>query len=232
MRLRSTLFAVGLCLLAAPSTGSAQIITNFADKRPALASRGLLGFELGPACSVPLPTQSASPDAVGLDAGMSFTLTIDRGPGIGVDVAYHHWPVSTAFKDAYNDFLMRETIFPIVKLGGSTWNVGALQYTVHLKFETPSRFAFRPWLQFGVGNYKVDPRIIGYNGNAGFFTIRMNAPEATSDVGYYLTTGLDLPGASYARMGLDASYHHVACAEHYGKDLAMISIGGHILFGR
>ena len=233
MRIRWVLLALSLCLAGLPSgrvSAAASLVNNWKPGAPDTTAIWH-GFEIGPTFSMPIPAGSASPDELGMDVGLSFTTMGNPFLGIGVDVAYHYWPVSSEFKDSFNDIL-RPGTFNTLELGGTTWRPSALQLTGHLKLAAPPDRAWIPWLQAGAGLYHVDPNIAGYRGDAGFFTITIGPLNSTSHLGYYFSTGVDFPTWPRTRLGLVGSYHRVMCADRYGSDLGIFSVGGHLLFGR
>jgi hypothetical protein len=181
---------------------------------------------------MPTPLVSASRDELGLDVGLSLTvLTTTSAISAGLDVAYHYWPVSAAFKETFNERLRDETLNTL-ELGGTTWRLTALQVTAHLKLSAPTNLVLSPWLQLGGGTYRIDPNTTGFSGDAGFFGVSAGPLRSVVHLGYYLETGVDCPSRLRTRFGLVGSYHHVICRDIYGSDLSVFSIGGHVLYGR
>ena len=183
------------------------------------------GFEFGPTFSLPLPVASASRDVIGLDAGVRFTMSTSRFAGLGADLTYHYWPVSDEFKHDFSEF-MRYTL----QLGSGTWGLQVLQYGVHLRLKAPTRSGIEPWFQVGLDVYHVNPNTTAYRGDAVFFTAAAQPLPSTVDPGYSVVLGADLLRERHARMGLDATYHHVWCRDEYVHDLQILTVGAHMPF--
>lgn len=203
-------------------------ITDWSGLRS--APRGWFGFEVGPVVSLPLPVASANREQVGLDAGVSFTAKLSRFGGLGADVAYHYWPVSTQFKQKFSD-LLREGTLNTLMLGGGTWGLRVVQVGGHIRVHAPATRGVRPWLQLGASVYRVDPRISGFSGDAGFFRVTVSSPPPVDEIGASVAVGTDLVGGPHARMGVDANYHFVYCREMFRENLHVFTLGVHALFG-
>jgi len=187
-------------------------------------------LEYGARFAIPLPAADIAGTEIGLETGVSLTEMKSPGVGLGLDFAYHYWPTSSEFKDKFNTLLRNETL-NILKLGGTTWRLSALQMTVHLKFVAPVD-RVRPWLKFGAGVYVVDPHITGYHGDAGFFFVDAKPFPRKIVPGGCAGIGVDLLNTGSMRFGLDASYDRVWTKDAYGSDFDAFAVGGHLLFGR
>lgn len=222
-----------LCLLAlfTPSVAVATNVLTDRTSRPGDAPRRWAGFEVGPTFSLPLPTASANREVIGLDAGLSFTAKPTPSSGIGANIAYHYWPVSSRVKQEFNELLRAET-WNTLRLGGGAWGLQVAQFGLHARVAAPPTLAVRPWLQLGGSFYIVDPNTTGFSGNAGFFTVTASSLRRTQHQGGSVAIGADLFGGSFARMGLDATYHFVDCSRDYGEDLKILTLGAHASFGR
>jgi hypothetical protein len=221
---------LGLALLL--NAGAAESVTVVGKRSPGPrdSEGGWQGIEFGPTFSLPIAAGSASREELGLDAGLSLTARLSPGFGAGLDVAYHYWPVSAEFKQTYNELLHRQ-LFNTLEVGGGTWGLSALQLTGHVRFVAPTDGALRPWARVGGGLYNVNPHISGYSGDAGFFTITAGPWNPTRHFGWYCTTGCDLFNGPRSRAGLDATYHRLDSVDTYGSDLAVFTIGAHLLVG-
>jgi hypothetical protein len=189
------------------------------------------GFEVGPTVSLPLPTASGHPDAIGFDVGLSFTQKSSNTVGIGIDFGYHYWPVSAEFKQEFNEFL-GDQLLNTLELGGGAWGLQVLQLGAHVRFAKPEPQGVRPWLKLGAGTYRVDPYTTGYNGDAGFFSVQISPLKHQYHFGSWVTGGVDLVGGPHARMGVNASYHFVNTGENFGDDLHFFTLGVHALVGK
>lgn len=222
---------LSLIALMRPVVIDAQAL---ADQRAPLGSPPPDGyrFVVSPAVSMPLAVGSANRDQIGLDLGLSVS-----GPDggahstIGVDVAYHYWPVSAEFKRAFNDHLRSETLNTLM-LGDGTWGLRVLQFGVHVRVASPAVSSAWPWLRIGVGVYRVDPYTEGYRGDAGFFTVNVPPLERTEHPGTSIAVGTDAIGGRRVRMGVDATYHFVSCSDTYAKNLHVFALGVHGSFGQ
>lgn len=166
----------------------------------------------------------------GADVGVSATLPTTSGMGIGVDVAYHYWPLSGAFKQRFNDRLHRTTLNTL-ELGAGTWGLQVVQYGGHIRVDESEFHGVRTWVTIGMHAFLVDPRITGYEGDAGFFQVWASPLPVTNNLGGSIMAGADLFGHRHARMGLHAAYYIVECSERYGSDLQVFTAGAHLLFG-
>lgn len=233
MRVRIAALTLSLCLGAWPSLRECQaanVLTNF-DDSPQDTTQHWHGFELGPTLSFPVAGESASRQESGLTAGLSFTGKPNRNLGIGLDVAYHYWPVSDEFKDTFNE-LFRQGTWNTLELGGTGWRLNARHIAAHVKLAALADRVLRPWLQAGVGLYQLDPNTTGYSGDAGFFSVSIGPLRRSSHPGYHVTAGADVRSGAGTRLGFNASYHRVRCRKAYGSELRVFSVGCHALFGR
>ncbi|MGH7741154.1 MAG: hypothetical protein ACRENS_03945, partial [Candidatus Eiseniibacteriota bacterium] len=224
---------LNICVAALSLGRRAEAVTIVPAKNASArdTTRGLYALEFGSFFSAPIRAAGASRDEPGFDAGLNFTAMLNSSIGVGVDVAYHYWPVSTAFKDTFNTSLRDQTLNTL-ELGGTTWRLNTLQYTGHIKLAAPSYGALSPWLQIGAGLYRVDPNTTGYSGDAGFFTVIVQPLKRTSHFGYNFTTGIDVSTGPRARLGIIGSYNWLNCHDTYNSNLGIFSIGVHALFGR
>ncbi len=233
MRARIAALTLSLCLGDLPSARechATNVLTNPNKSSPDTTNHWH-GFELGPTFALPIPAASASRDESGMDAVVSFTAKRSHDMGVGLDVAYHYWPVSDEFKDKFNE-LLRQGTLNTLQLGGTGWRLNARQITAHVKLAAPRDRVLRAWLQAGAGLYQVDPNTTGYSGDAGFFTVRIGRLKRSTYPGYYFTAGVDVRNGPGTRLGFNASYHRVRCRNGYGSELGVFSVGGHALFGR
>src|SRR5262245_22196943 len=218
-----------LALIPLRAIAASNVTANQAE-RPGERSRGAHGIEIGPTFSLPLPVGSANHDQMGLDAGLSCTWSTENPYlGLGVDFAYHYWPVSAEFKQEFNHLLRAET-WQTLQLGGGAWGLQVIEFGLHLRVAPPMARGARPWLQIGAGTYHVDPNTSGYSGDAGFFTVTAPPLERTQHLGGSLAVGAELFDRRYARVGLRGTYHVVDCSRRYGKDLQGLKLGAHALF--
>jgi hypothetical protein len=189
-----------------------------------------LGPRFGATFSMPLTVADASDVELGISTGVSATMMKDATFGVGLDLQYHYWPTSDAFKAELNRLLSRMTLNTLM-LGGSTWRIRVIQMTAHLKQAVPIGTRSRPWVKVGAGVYRTDPNTRGYTGDAGFFHVRAQPLPTKLEFGSYGELGFDIPRDSGVRFGLLASYHHVWCEEDLGADFQTLTIGGNVTFG-
>jgi hypothetical protein len=189
------------------------------------------GLQLGATLGFPLPGGDISNAELGVNAGVVVNWMGTPDFAVGLDVAYHYWPASDEFKADFNKLLRNETL-GIIELGGTGWNISALQATGHLKFLAPIHSRVRPWLQIGGGVYRVDPHTTGFEGDAGFFTVSIKPFKVTSKAGFCGAAGVEFKSGSSLHLGLEASFDHVLCKDEFGSDFVAWALGGHILFGR
>lgn len=232
MNVRRAVLALGCCLAALFSASESRAVSVVVDEKPNAADANLdrFRFEVGPTFSMPLPTASANRDVPGLDAGLQVTMMQDRYFGLGAGFAYHYWPVSTEFKEGFSQLLRNGTL-NILELGGSTWDLNVYQWTLHFKGVARNRSAVTPWLQPGVGSYRVDPNVSGYSGDAGFFSVKAGPLPPKTFFGYYVAAGTDVRVGPHASLGIFGIYHRVGTKKDLGADLEVFSLGVHAPFG-
>src|SRR5262245_31481676 len=224
-----TVISCLLALIPLRAIAASSATTDQAGQ-PDEPPRGTHGIEIGPTFSMPLPVGSANHDQLGLDAGLSCTWSTENPYlGLGVDFAYHYWPVSAEFKQEFNHILRAET-WQTLQLGGGAWGLQVIEFGLHLRVAPPMARGARPWLQVGAGTYHVDPNTSGYSGDAGFFTVTAPPLERTQHLGGSVAVGAELFDGRYARVGLRGTYHVVDCSRRYGKDLQVFTLGAHALF--
>lgn len=222
--------SMALCALGAarPALAARTISGELAPRDS--SSRSIYGFEIGPTFSVPLMTSSMNRLEPGAEAGLSATLLVAPRVGVGVDVAYHYWPVSRAFKKRFNDYLRMGT-WNTLELGGETWGLQVLEYGGHIRLQASEMHGVRSWAAVGLHSFHVDPNMSGYTGDAGFFWVSVPAPRPTDHLGYSVSAGADLFGGRHARMGLHTTYYFVNCSDKYVSDLKVFTAGAHLSFG-
>lgn len=189
------------------------------------------GFELGPTISLPLPIASASRERIGLSMGLALTVSDEPSGGFGAGVAYHHWPVSTGMKQAFEARLAEDTQNTL-RLTPGTWELDVIRYGIHVQHLLPGTSPSRPWLRAGIHFYRLDPNIGGYTGDAGFFTVSAGPLRTTNHVGGSLAAGVNLCSAFGAAIGLEVDHHWVPLKGLYGDDLHVLSLGAHARFGK
>src|SRR5262249_22544792 len=128
-----------------------------------------LGLE--PILSMPLRGYDVSDAEVGINAGAAITAMEHPAIGFAMDFMYHDWPTSNSFKERFNDLFRRATLNTL-QLGGIGWRIHVLQATGGIKVTAPSG-PVRPWAKAEAGFYRIDPRTIGFEGDAGFFQVRI-----------------------------------------------------------
>lgn len=236
MRVRLALLISSLILCAPPTARdvSAATVASTWRELPADSTDSTDGwhdFEFGPTFSVPIPAEGASKDELGMNVGLSGTLRHDSHFGVGLDVAYHYWPVSGEFKKEFNQLLYEQTLSAL-QLGGTTWRLNVIQLTGHAKAAATIGRLVHASLQAGAGVYLVDPNTTGYSGDAGFFSIEAGPLKRSTELGFYLETGVDFRCGPHMSLGLVGTYHHVSSNYTFGSDLGIFSVGAHALFGR
>lgn len=189
------------------------------------AERAVQGFEFGPTFSLPLAAASANREVLGLDAGVTCTMRLKPRFGVGLDAAYHYWPVSTDFKEGFSRRLR------LVTLGGSAWGLQIRQLGGHVRLETPVLRDSRAWLQLGLNSYRIDPNTTGYEGDAGLFWVSAPPLEAVTVSGYSISAAVERVHGPGLRVGLDVTYHRVSCEDEFGQNLEVFTLGAHTLFG-
>lgn len=172
--------------------------------------------ELGVTLGFPIPTAEIGDHQLGIQGGLTASVYDTRNVGIGLDAAYHDWPVSPEFKAAFERELW------ILEIGSPTWNISALQTGGHVKLLVPSRSAWRSWLQLGAALYRVDPRL----------ELSGQKLDSKWEGGASATVGFDYEANPRMRLGLNAAYHHVWLKEYLGSDFDALEVGTHLLFGR
>ena len=173
--------------------------------------------EIGAQLGFPIPTAEIGDHQLGIQGGLTASLFPHDKVGIGLDAAYHFWPVSPEFKATFE----RPTLW-LVRIGDSTWNISAIQTTGHLKIVPPWRSAFRPWGQIGAGLYLVNPML-------DFLGEKL---DSKFQRGAYGSLGFDYDANPRLRVGLDVSYHHLWTKGDMGSDFDAVEVGTHLLFGR
>jgi len=195
--LRLAALPIALLVAAAPARSEAR-----------LEYGGQLGF--------PLPSDNIGNTQLGVDAGATITLMDKADAGFGLDLIYHHWPVSAGFQNAFDAGLM------FFEVDSDTWALSALQATMHVKFLLPRFVGVVPWGQLGAGYYRVDP-------NLEFEGTRLHAVDKP---GFNVSAGFDRVASPGLRLGLDATYHHLWTSDYFDSDYQVYSVGMHLLFGR
>jgi hypothetical protein len=187
------------------------------------------GIEIGPTVSLPMPVASANRDEIGLDVGVSCTAKTERSSGIGLNFAYHYWPVAAEFKQQFNHFLGNQS-FRMLELGGGAWGLQVLEFSGHVRVAGSALEGARPWLQIGLGVYHIDPHTTGLIVNAGSTSARVPPLGSSTQPGFSVAAGADPFGTPHARMGANATYHFVWCENRYGENLQVFTLGVHAIF--
>lgn len=216
-------------LLLSSEAEATNVLTDW-DDDPRKPTAGRRAFEIGATFSLPLPVAGASREVIGLNTGMSFTMKSGPSDGVGVGIAYHYLPISASMKRAF-DTRLRESTWETLRTGDGTWGMEMVQYSFHVRAAGPGASGRWVWLQAGASLYRIDPNISGYSGDAGFFSVVAPPLALTSHVGGSFAVGADLFGGRRARLGVDATFHWVACEGSYGENLQVILLGANARFG-
>jgi len=192
---------------------------------------------IGPQLAFPVPARDVGDSQPGIGTGVTVTVMNNAHIGYGVDLLYHHWPASPAYKAAFDDYL-RSTRFEVID--SETWAFSTFQATVHMKLVAPLRRRLAPWVQLGGGLYFLARHLEKASREGGYAWV-----EGTDDIntgvvpGWYASVGFDYRACSNVAIGLDASYHDV-WSSHEGPTWSVdrhipgfsaITVGTHVLFG-
>ena len=186
-----------------------------------IAASAAQSFELGPQLAISVPTDDAG-DALdlGINAGVTATFMETSTGGIGVDLGYHHWPGSSDLNAATDALLSR---LSGREISGSKWTVSAFQATGHVKLLAPMSGPVAPWIQVGVGVYRV---------NVNLELLGKRSDNIMYEFGYMGGVGLDFWTSTRTKLGLDASYHFLNSKNDFRTNFTAFTIGTHLLFGR
>src|SRR5258705_6058652 len=145
--------------------------------------------EVGPFVGFPLSTKDAGNTELGLNAGVTAGVMSDSWFGVGLDVGYQYWPVSSAYKEAFE----RATFFLVID--EPTWAFRTIQIAAHARVVAPVSRWCQPWAQLGGGMYFVN------------YNIELLDDESHLKQGYFAGVGLDLRRGTGMKLGLDVTYH-------------------------
>ena len=187
------------------------------------------GFQLGPKFAISAPTGDFGDALIpGIDAGITVDFMEKPTAGVGVDLCYHRWSASqdaNASVDAFLSSLSGTTIT------GSKGTVTAVQTTLHVKLMPPVSGPIVPWVQVGMGAYRVN-RILelpeAQLRAAGWEVQYRAGDDVTYELGYVGDIGFDTD--TRMRFGLDASYHFLP-EQTLRTNVTAFTIGVHMLFG-
>lgn len=205
----------------------ALLLIAFATR--AQAGSAWVGAEL----HLPVPARDIGDSQLGADAGLTLTAMTNRFVGVGVDVAYHYWPASSAYRDGFNRYLRTTRMESLV---GSDWALSALQTTAHLKFVVPVSNRCEPWVQVGAGFYRVNFNL-DERRPPGTFGWVEGVTNTTVDLGGYGGVGLDVRVSPRVTLGVGTKYHYVISGKKsefgYGgindlQDVTAITAGLHV----
>jgi len=182
------------------------------------------GLDLEAGVALPLPLADANRDVIGIGARLGLTVRVERTVGIGVDLGHYYWPVSERFKQRF-DHELRQGTLNTLRTGEGTWGMQVFHVGGHIRASTSGANRVRPWFRVGAGVYRVDPNISGYRGDAGLFSVSAPPWGRTSHLGGSIALGAELSGHRAFRLGLDATYHVVACDRSYASNPQILTIG-------
>ena len=184
---------------------------------------------VGPQFAFPLVAHDVGSDHLGVDAGATLDAMPSSYFGVGADVAFHYWPASRAYKDAFDHYL-RTTWYQA--LDSPTWAFTALQVTPHVKLVAPFARGPRPWVRLGLGVYGVDRNLGDPNWDQSYR--RLVEPRWTNygaAFGWNAAVGFDVRVRPGSVIGLEVTYHHLAAERDKVPDFSALSLGTHVLFG-
>jgi hypothetical protein len=173
--------------------------------------------EIGPQLGFPVPAAEIGNHQLGINAGVTANLFDQPVVGMGLDVAYHYWPVSSEHKATFE-----RGFSGLLEIGAPDWNISAIQTTAHLKIVPPVSGAFRPWWQLGAGMYGMNPLL-------DFMGVKL---KSQWQPGAFTSIGFDFEASPRMRVGLDVSYHRVWVKDKFGSDFHAFEVGTHLLIGR
>jgi len=177
------------------------------------------GFELGPQLALSVPTGSAGDTyAPGVGGGLTATFMHNSFAGVGVDLAYHHWPGASDAEAEFDAWLSRLIGRPIT---GTKWRLGAFEVAGYVKAVAPVRGPVVPWLRAGVAYYYLRNRL-ELMGRA--------ADDTDWEFGYVGGVGFDVRATGTMKLGLDATCRYLMWEDDAGQRFTAYTIGAHLLF--
>jgi hypothetical protein len=197
---------------------------------PAVAASASLGAEL----HVPTATHDIGDSQLGVDAGGTCTLMLNRYVGLGGDVVHHYWPASPGYTAAFDRHL-RRTLFE--SLETTDWAITALQVTGHVRLVAPAVLRCVPWIQAGAGTYRLDRNLVERKtADTYAWVLGRRLENVVSVPGVNGTLGLDYRGGLPVVVGLDATLHRVWSHDQdwFGDkdmpDFSALTVGAHVLY--
>ena len=201
------------------------------------ASAGAQDVWIGPQFAFPVPARDVGDHELGVGTGVTVTLMNDSHIGFGVDLLYHYWPASPAYKAAFDRYL-KSTRFETID--SETWALSAFQATVHMKLVAPLSGRFSPWAQVGGGLYRLD-RHLEKASREGVYAWVGGMDDLDTGVGpgWYGSVGFDYRACSDVAIGLDVNYHDVFSryegsswsVDKHVPGFSAFTVGTHVLFG-
>lgn len=226
--------SIGLigCLFAsgAKASPTIELITSRLTAPPdTVADRASLRY--GARVAIPLPSDDVSGTEIGLNARLNLVDMATPWFGFNFALGYQYWPASTAFKSSFNE-TVRKTFWGLLELGGTSWEFSTFHAALQLRFEAPLGGPVRPWLEIGPSGALVDPHVRGFEDSAGN-VVSSNLSFSNSLVaGFSSSIGFDVAASPSVRLGLHATYDHLASNHSFGSDFGAFSVGAHVMFGR
>ena len=184
---------------------------------------------IGPKLAFPVPARDIGDAQLGIDAGVTINDMKSPRVGVGLDLIYHYWPASPAYKAAFDRYL-RNLRYQVID--SETWAFSALQATAHLKLVAPIIDQHGPWVEVGAGMYFVDRNIAEPNWDGSPVSVVSRGGSGITPVpGWYGSVGFDFHASSGVALGLNANYHHVWSEYKEVPNFSALTLGTHILFG-
>ena len=209
---------------------SVEMLTGQIVGEPSPRTPGL-GFEIEVHTAIPAPAADIGTIDIGMRAGASVLWRQDARTAMGLDACYHYWPMSSRFKQAYNQ-RFRNALLGTVELGDGSWRMTARSATGFVRVTPWPSSALRPWFKLGGGLFQLDRRLKPFSGDAGFFSITMTDLPIENDIGVTGALGLDFASGSRLRWGIELNVDHVAMKPPIGRGLTVLAVGVHAVFGR
>lgn len=187
----------------------------------------------------PVPAHDVGDTQLGVDAGVTLTHMANAHVGVGADLIYHYWPASAGYEGAFDRYLRTQRL---EALQGPNWALSAMQITGHVKLVAPIGGRYAPWMQVGVGAYRLNFNLDQQRPPGTFAWVEgPGTGNIKVVVGEYGGIGVDFHNASPITLGVDATFHYVHSGQRstgagWGgtnnlQDFSALTVGAHALFG-
>jgi hypothetical protein len=160
-----------------------------------------------PELGFPVPARDVGRDQLGVSAGVAIEVGAARHVRGGVEVLYHDWPASPAYKRAMDRYLTQS--YGVV-IDSRDFAFQATQVSPHVRLLAFPGRRWDPWLQAGMGLYSIRRNLTPADWSGTILIVSGPSPvRASVTAGWNLAVGCDPISSASTSAGIRVAMHSI-----------------------